>query len=96
MSPERHGEATLHFYSKYAQSSPTTLEVNASWYQEDLELILEGKFKSASPWIFSPFEITEPHSLLEMKPEELTGLFSAWLMNAGSQIKAVSEEKVPD
>ena len=92
VTPERHGEAAFHFYSKYAQSSPTTLEVNAEWKQEDLEISLNGKFKSASPWIFTPFEINDPHNLMEMKHEELGSLLSSLLLNAGSQIKAAPKE----
>ena len=87
------GEAELHFYSKYAQSSPTTLEVDAVWHQDDLALNMHGKFKSASPWVFSPFEITNPQNILEKKPEELSMLFAEWLKHAGEQIRTVSGEE---
>ena len=86
--PERHGKAALHFYSKYAQSSPTTLEVSGEWQEEGLKLTLEGKFKSASPWVFSPFEIVNPQNLMEMTEAERLACAEEWLNGAAGLLQA--------
>jgi len=86
--PERHGKAALHFYSKYAQSSPTTLEVSGEWQEEGLKLTLEGKFKSASPWVFSPFEIVNPQNLMEMTDVERLACAEEWLNGAAGLLQA--------
>ena len=94
-TPDRHGKATLHFYSKYAQSSPTTLEVSAEWQEENLGLTLTGKIKSASPWVYSPFEIMNPQNVLEMKTEEWAAIGAELLAGARKQIIPNAPEETP-
>ncbi len=84
-------DVTLHYSSKNSQSSPTTLAVNASLKTGDMTLKLDGTFKSASPWIFSPFDISGAVNIMEMKPEERTLLLAEWLAGAGEQLVKTAE-----
>lgn len=81
-------EAKLHYYSKYAQSSPTTLEVEAHLESSDAQISLQGKFKSASPWVFAPFDGTEKAiSLLSLAEDDRLSLLSALTVNAQEQLQ---------
>ena len=72
----------LHYFSKYPQNSPTTLEIQAGITQGAFRLSLEGSFKTASPWIFSPFTIKNPVNALELAPEVLGGYGEKLIENA--------------
>ena len=50
----------LHYSSKYAQNSATTLNIQADVQQGDSKLLITAKVKTAAQWRFMPFEITDP------------------------------------
>ncbi len=81
----------LHYSSKNSQSSPTTLAVTASLEMDQAKLSLDGTFKSASPWIFSPFDITGARNLMELSDGEKTLMLAEWLAAAGEQLSKTPE-----
>ena len=79
-------ELDLHWHSKYSQNSATTLEIKAGFNQNGSSVKIEGKVKTAAPWLFMPFEIKEP---IEIGPDhhEITeGYIADWISNAASMI----------
>ncbi len=86
-------EVTLHYSSKYAQSSPTSLEINAALDMENIRLNISGTLKSASPWIFSPFDTTGARNLMEMTTEEKNLLLAEFLAGASEQLIRLSPEE---
>ncbi len=78
--------ADLHYYSKYEQSSPTTLEVEATLRGSDWDIAAKGKFKTASPWIFSPFSVENSANILELSPENLLSYVTSFLKEAEKQL----------
>ena len=75
----------LHYYSKYAQNSATSLEVNAVWQQGANVLRAAGKFKTAAPWLFMPFELTNPVLVsTDLNDIRLTAYLADWISNAPS------------
>lgn len=85
------GELDLHYSSKYSQSSPTTLDIEASWKQENLQLSLKGQLKTASPWIFAPFDTQGAKDFLSLSAEEKALCLAEWLASAGEQLKKADE-----
>ncbi len=79
-------DVQLHYSSKNSQSSPTTLEITASLEMKDMKLGLNGSFKSASPWIFSPFDISGAQNLTEISENERNLMLAEWLASAGEQL----------
>ncbi len=86
-------DVTLHYYSKYSQSSPTTLEINAAFERENLKIGLEGSWKTASPWIFSPFDISDAENFMTLSDEQKLICLAEWLASAGEQLENPSEEE---
>ena len=76
----------LHYSSKYAQNSATTLEIDAEVMQGDSKINITGKFKTAAPWLFMPFEIIDPISVGTVKETVLDPYFTDWISNAASMI----------
>ena len=77
----------LHYYSKYSQNSATTLEVSASVLQGEASVSVEGKFKTAAPWIFMPFEVIDPVNVEADLSGSLLSYFTDWISNASSMIR---------
>ena len=84
-------EMTMHYYSKSPESAPTTLELNLKYLHGDKSAQVTGKFKTASPWLFTPFEIGDQITDLSMeKPEMLLITFEDWLAHAdGMLVKTI-------
>lgn len=83
----------LHYSSKYAQNVATTLEVQASIKQGESTLDITGKFKTAVPWIFMPFEIQDPVQVGTEKDKEIIPYLTDWVSNAASMISHNSAEE---
>ncbi len=86
-------ELDLHYSSKYDNRSPTTLAFDFSCTQGTGTVKLYGSVKTASPWVFTPFDIGGAVSLAEMKPEELLTLGTKWLSEAALQIRRNAPEE---
>lgn len=76
-------ELNLHFYSRYSQSSPTTLELTFVLTGKDLSMNIQSKLKTASPWVFSPFEVKDPIELMSLTPGDRTLKFAEFIAAAG-------------
>ena len=71
----------------------TTLEVQASIKQGESTLDITGKFKTAVPWIFMPFEIQDPVQVGTEKDKEIIPYLTDWVSNAASMISHNSAEE---
>ncbi len=77
----------LHYSSKYAQNSATTLEIDTGIRQGGSTLNIRGKFKTAAPWLFMPFEIIDPVPVGTDKETILDPYITDWISNAASIIR---------
>ena len=84
-------DVKLHYFSKFSQSSPTTLEVDGALETGGLQLRMEGAFKTASPWIFSPFAIDGAQDFLSLSEEQKLLILGEALLNAATQLEARPE-----
>ncbi len=98
-NPESYPEAApfvldiqLHYYSKNSQSSPTSLDISASLEMDRLKIHVNGTLKSASPWIFSPFDLTGARNLMELSEDDRNLLLAEWLASAGEQLSKAPED----
>ena len=82
----------LHYSSKYAQNSATTLEIGAEVKQGESAMHIQGKFKTAAPWLFMPFEIIDPVPVGTEKETVLDPYITDWISNAASMIHHYDEE----
>ena len=87
------GGLNLHYFSKYSQSSPTTLEITAFIETENLKLNLEGQWKTASPWIFSPFDTNGAQNIFKMNDADRILYLAEWLASAGEQLSKENREE---
>lgn len=76
----------LHYYSKYAQNSATTLDVKGDLYQGSSSLHVTGKLKTAAPWLFMPFDVNDPIPVGTTKEDVLVPYLEEWISNASSMI----------
>ncbi|QTE71296.1 hypothetical protein JRC49_00245 [Clostridiales bacterium FE2011] len=83
----------LHYSSKYAQNVATKLEVQASFIQGESTLAFTGKFNTAVPWVFMPFEIQDPIQVGTEKEKEIIPYLTDWVSNAASMISHISAEE---
>ena len=75
----------VHYYSKYAQNSATSMEINALWQQGASTLRATGTFKTAAPWLFMPFDLTNPVLVsTDLNDIRLTAFLADWISNAPS------------
>ena len=80
-------ELSLHYSSKYNQSSPTTLAFRASLTAKDIDLTAEGQMKTASPWTLTPFATENAVELTGLNSEELNLKLAEFLASASEQYK---------
>jgi hypothetical protein len=76
----------LHYHSKYSQNSATTLEIKFDYKQNGSSLAIDGKVKTAAPWLFMPFEVTDPTEIGPDHPEITENYLIDWISNAASII----------
>ena len=79
-------ELDLHYHSKYSQNSATTLEIKADYRQNGSTVTIDGKVKTAAPWLFMPFEVTDPTEIGPEHPEITEAYGTDWISNAASMI----------
>lgn len=85
----------FHYSSKYAQNSATTLEISADVRQNNSEMTIQGKFKTAAPWLFMPFEIIDPIPVGTEKETVFDPYITDWISNAASMIHHSGMEQEP-
>ena len=81
-----HATVDLHYSSKYAQNSATTLEIEADIQQGDSRMEISGKLKTAAPWLFMPFEIADPTQVGTDREQVLDPYITDWISNAASLV----------
>ena len=86
----------LHYSSKYAQNSATTLEIKAEINDGASILKIDGKVKTAAPWLFMPFEVIDPIQTGTGPEDVLEPYLTDWISNAESLITHIREEDVQD
>lgn len=91
--PPIQAELRLHYYSKYSQSSPTTLEFEAAFSREELAFSAEGKVKTASPWILSPFPVEDPVDVTTLPKSQLVLKAAEFMASAGEMLVPVKTEE---
>ena len=84
---------SLHYSSKYAQKDATVLEIQANIGQGESSMVFTGKIKTATPWIFMPFEVYDPVQVGTDKNQELIPYLTDWVSNAASMISHISTEE---
>lgn len=82
-------DVRLHYFSRYSQSSPTTLEAQIVYTGEDLKLQAESSMKSASPWTLTPFSTEGAMDITALSSLELS-------IKAAEAVAAASEQFVPE
>ena len=86
-------DINLHYSSKYAQNVATTLEMKVRIRQGQSSLELTGKFKTAVPWVFVPFDIQDPIRVGTDKDKEIIPYLTDWVSNAASMISHITAEE---
>ena len=83
-------EVKLHYSSKYAQNSATNLEIKADIARGSSRLSIEGKVKTAAPWLFRPFDVKNAVQISTDPGKELVPYLTDWISNAASMIHHTS------
>ena len=84
-------EIDLHYSSKYAQNSATTLEIGADIRSAGSSMNISATLKTAAPWLFMPFEVTDPIQVGADKKEVLDPYLTDWISNAASMIRHTAD-----
>ena len=88
-------ELELHYSSKLQLSSPTTLEISCSVRQGKYDFTLAGQVKAASPWTFTPFDITHAAEAGRYQLKDFESLKEAWIRQAEEKLVRTPEEIRP-
>ena len=88
-------ELELHYSSKLQLSSPTTLEISCSVRQGKYDFTLAGQVKTASPWTFTPFDITHAAEAGRYQLKDFESLKEAWIRQAEEKLVRTPEEIRP-
>ena len=86
---------TAHFSSKNAQQSPTTAEIVLDYQKGNEKLHGSGSFKSASPWLLTPFDHSSAVSLLAADEKQRDTWLNEWAKNAEAILQR-SPETAPE
>lgn len=89
-----HAAVELHYSSKYAQNSATTLEITADIEKGDSRMNISGKLKTAAPWLFLPFEVVDPVQVGTDREQVLDPYLTDWISNAASMVHHTQAETV--
>ena len=90
--PDANASLDLHYSSKMQLSSPTTLEFSCSIVQGEYNFSLAGKVKTASQWLFAPFDITNAISAVDYSRDEFMKLRNQWIDAAEKDLDRTPEE----
>ena len=97
-------ELNLHYFSRPSQSSPTTLEIDGRLQKKDSSLHVTGQLKTASPWDFSPFDVSNATEFMHLSQDDQLLKLSHFMAAASEQLipsteretdQKVSQEEVP-
>lgn len=82
----------MHYSSKYAQNSATTLEIAADIRKDSSEMKMEGTIKTAAPWVFMPFDVIDPINIGTDVKSVIEPYLTDWISNATSLIHHTNQE----
>ena len=82
----------MHYSSKYAQNSATTLEIAADIKKDSSEMKMEGTIKTAAPWVFMPFDVIDPINIGTDVKSVIEPYLTDWISNATSLIHHTNQE----
>ena len=82
----------MHYSSKYAQNSATTLEITAEMKKDSSEMKMEGIIKTAAPWVFMPFDVIDPINIGTDVKSVIEPYLTDWISNAASLIHHTNQE----
>lgn len=83
---------SIHFSSKLQLSSPTTMEISCSVRHGSYQFLLNGNIKTASPWTFSPFEISNAVQTMDFTREDYERCLNQWTEEAEKNFMRIPEE----
>lgn len=86
-------DLNLHYSSREFQTSPTTLEAEGTLEAERISLRINGKIKTASAWVFTPFDTEGAMDLTEMNDVGRAFLLANWISAAGEQLRPAGSVK---
>ena len=89
-------DVQLHYFSKYSQSSPTTLEFDITFHKKEFDLNAQGQMKTASPWIFTPFSTEGAVDLTSLSADELNLKLAEFLAASGEQLIPAEASEIPN
>ena len=90
------GLLSLHYSSRNAQASPTTLEINVSLSQGSaFNLGLSGQLKTVAPWVFSPFDTYDAQEFLSLDETSRATLLAEWLSSTGELMQQARDGLLP-
>ena len=84
-------EIDLHYSSKYAQNSATTLDLTAEVRDGDSTLNISARLKTSAPWLFMPFDVIDPEQTGTDKANVLDPYLTDWISNASSIIRHTND-----
>ena len=101
-NPELFGEfqplsltAEMIYSSKFPANSPTTLTVDAEVRRGEDSLKITGTMKSASPWVFTPFDVSRAAEVRQMGLVGLLLRANTLIENAKTAVTHVTAEVNP-
>lgn len=89
---EANAEIAVHWSSKSQLSSPTTLELSVRIEHGRFNFDMEGKLKTSSPWVFTPFSTDSAENAENFTSEDFEKLKEEWIRNAEEKITRTEEE----
>ena len=84
-------EIDLHYSSKYAQNSATTLDLTAEVRDGDSTLNISARLKTSAPWLFMPFDVIDPEQTGTDKANVIDPYLTDWISNASSIIRHTND-----
>ena len=83
--------ANLTYSSKFPANSPTTVAIDAELKWDEDVLQVNGTVKSASPWVFTPFDVSGAKEIRELGLPGLLAQFATMMENAKSGVIRTKE-----
>lgn len=90
--PDANTTLDLHYSSKMQLSSPTTLEISCAVTQGEYNFTLAGKVKTASQWLFAPFDVANALDAVRYSCDEFMKLKDQWIEDADKDLDRTPEE----
>lgn len=87
------GKMRIHFHSKNAQTSPTTLEVDGSITVDGSTLTLTSKTKTTTPWTITPMDMTGSERYSRLTEAQKSEFVTTLVDNAAQLVRRLQREQ---